>query len=289
VPVDAPRRTALVTGAARGIGRATAGALAVAGWDVVAGVRDPAALVPFAAPGVRVVRLDVTDPESVRAGVGEAEALTGGPLGLVVNNAGWALFGAVEDVDPDLARRVFDTNVFGALAVLQAALPGMRRAGGGVVVSVSTLSGRVPLPLFGLYSASKLALAAITEALALELAPVGVRAVVIEAGVVRTEFALATVVSGAAGGPDPLYGPIRDRVLGSLRAIRDQAGLEASDVAAAVVRAAEDPATPARLVLADAGLAAVADAVGGPAADALDQVRAHLGLPVAGEPDPPAR
>ena len=142
--MDTPPRTVLVTGASRGIGQATADAFVEAGWRVVAGMRDPAGATD--APGRDVVRLDVTDPASVRDAVGAAHEIAGGALDCVVNNAGWALFGAVEDVDLAIARREFETNLFGALAVIQAALPAMRRAGSGVVVGVSSLAGRIPVP-----------------------------------------------------------------------------------------------------------------------------------------------
>ena len=92
----------------------------------------------------------------------------------------------------------------------------MRRASRGVVVNVSTLAGRIPLPLFGMYSATKLALAAMSDALALELGASGIRVVHIEAGVVRTDFARSTVISGSAGAADSVYAPTRDRVLGNL-------------------------------------------------------------------------
>ena len=131
-----------MAGASRGIGRATADAFLARGWRVVAGMRDPAD--GTNAPGLHVARLDVTDPASVRDGVAAAHEVAGGSLGCVVYNAGWALFGAVEDVDLGLARHAFETNLFGAVAVMQAVLPPMRRAGSGVVVGVSTLSGRIP-------------------------------------------------------------------------------------------------------------------------------------------------
>jgi NAD(P)-dependent dehydrogenase (short-subunit alcohol dehydrogenase family) len=259
--METPPRTVLVTGASRGIGQATADAFVNAGWAVVAGMRDPADAT--GAPGRHVVRLDVTDPSSVRDAVDTAHEVAGGPLACVVNNAGWALFGAVEDVDLDIARREFETNLFGAVAVIQAALPAMRRAGSGVVVGVSSLSGRIPVPLFGMYSGSKLALAAVLEALALELGPVGVRAVLIEAGVVRTELARSTIVSGAAGEPESPYAVARAGVLGTFRGIREECGLEAHEVADAIVAAVEDDDAPFRTVLADPRLAVMApDAAG---------------------------
>ena len=268
-------RTVLVTGASRGIGQATVEAFVAAGWRVVAGMRDPADATD--APRRHVVRLDVTDPSSVRDGVGAAHEIAGGPLACVVNNAGWALVGAVEDVDIDLARRQFETNLFGALAVIQAALPAMRRAGSGVVVGVSTLAGRIPVPLFGMYSASKLALATVLEALALEVGPAGVRAVLIEAGVVRTELARSTVLSGAAGEPESPYAGTRAGVLGTLRGIREECGLEAHEVADAIVRAVEDDGAPFRSVLADRRLGVMApDAAGD--GERHEQVRRLFGL-----------
>ncbi len=250
----------LVTGASRGIGKATADAFVDAGWRVVAGVRDPAGT---DAPGRHVVRLEVTDPASVREGVGAAHEIAGGALACLVNNAGWTLVGAVEDVDLDLARRQFETNLFGAVAVMQAALPAMRRAGSGVVVGVSSLAGRIPVPLMGMYGGSKLALAAVLEALALELGPAGVRVVLIEAGVVRTDLARSTIVSGSAGEPESPYAGARTGVLGTLRGIREECGLEAREVAAAIVAAVEDDGAPFRSVLADPRLAVIApDAAG---------------------------
>ena len=254
--METPPRTVLVTGASRGIGQATAGAFLAAGWRVVAGMRRPADATDAA--GLHVVRLDVTDAASVRDAVGAAHEIAGGPLACVVNNAGWALFGAVEDVDLDIVRRQFETNLFGAIAVIQAALPAMRRAGSGVVVGVSTLAGRFPIPLFGMYAASKLALAAVLEALALEHGPAGVRAVLIEAGVVRTGFAGSTVISGSAGEQESPYAEVRAGVLGTLRGIREECGLEARQVADAIVAAVEDDGAPFRSVLADPGLAVVA-------------------------------
>jgi NAD(P)-dependent dehydrogenase (short-subunit alcohol dehydrogenase family) len=267
----------LVTGAARGIGRAVVEAFAASEWRVVAGVREPAGAGEFSGGDVHLVPLDVRDSDAVHAAVAAGEGLAGGALDCVVNNAGWALFGAVEDVDLDLAREEFETNVFGAVAVLQAALPAMRRAGRGVVVSVSTLAGRIPLPLFGMYSASKLALAGLCEALALEVAPDGIRVVLLEAGVVRTEFARSTRISGSVGIPESTYGTARDRVLGALRSIREEAGLEAEDVASAIRDAVDDDEAPFRVVLPDARLRPLGEAMGDEEGR-LEHVRRFLDL-----------
>ncbi len=145
------RPTVLVTGAGRGVGRATIEAFAAAGWSAVAGVRDPAAAEEAygGRDGVHVVRLDVTDPDSVTAGVREAEVVAGGALACLVSNAGYAVMGAVEEVDMDEVRAMFDTNFFGAARVIQAAVPAMREAGSGSVVMVSSVGAHIANPLVG--------------------------------------------------------------------------------------------------------------------------------------------
>jgi short-subunit dehydrogenase len=146
----------------------------------------------------------------------------------------------------------------------------MRRAGSGVVVGVSSLAGRIPVPLMGMYGGSKLALATILESLALELGPAGVRAVLIEAGVVRTELARSTVVSGAAGEPGSPYAEAMAGVLGTMRAAREESGLERREVADAIVAAVEDDHALFRRVLADPRFAEVAP-------DGADDGERHAG------------
>jgi NAD(P)-dependent dehydrogenase (short-subunit alcohol dehydrogenase family) len=280
VAVSAPdpsRRSVLITGASRGIGRATAEAFAGAGWCVIGAVRDPDSVEPFPGRAVALVPLDLSDAAQIAPAVERAQEIAGGPLGCVVNNAGWALFGAVDDVGLELARAQFEINLFGALAVLQAALPAMRRAGRGTVVAVSTLSGRIPVPLFSMYSASKLALAATCEALSLELASEGIRAIVVEAGVVRTEFAHATRISGSAGAPAGTHAQTRERVLGALRGAREEHGIPPARVAEAILGAAGDPGGPDRVVIADKFLGPLADALL-PPGDALGRAHRHFGL-----------
>lgn len=279
------RRSVLVTGAARGIGRATTEALAARGFQVFAAVRDPGSLVPFEDGRIEIVQMDVTVDSEVATAVDQVMERTGGALDCVVNNAGWSLFGAVEDVDIETAHRQFETNFFGALRVLQATLPAMRHSGAGVVINMSTVVGRIPLPLFGIYGASKVALSALSDSLAVEMRAVGVRVVHVEAGVVDTEFARSTVVSGLAGTADPLYGPIRDQVLGKIRGIRASSAIPVADVAAAIVAAIDEPSTPVRVLLSDPGLVQLDRAID----DAPDGVHAAVadffGLPPT--PTPP--
>jgi NAD(P)-dependent dehydrogenase (short-subunit alcohol dehydrogenase family) len=154
--------TVLVTGAGRGIGRATALRLAAAGWDVHAGVRDErdgAALVEKSPGRVRVVRLDITSSEDIDALNERLPA----PLDGVVNNAGIATIGPIEGLALDDIRREFEVNLIGQVAVTQAVLPRLR-ASRGRVVFVSSLSGRVAAPMIGAYCASKFALEGLADA-----------------------------------------------------------------------------------------------------------------------------
>src|SRR4051812_45067606 len=167
-------RTALVTGASTGIGRATALELARRGWAVLAGMRRPAEL----GPGITPVRLDVTSLE-------EVAALRGRPLDALVNNAGIAVTGPLEYLPLDELREQLEVNTVGQLAVTQACLPALRAARGRIV-NVSSISGRVAFPTYGPYAASKFALEALSDSLRRELRGSGVDIVVVEPGGVVT-------------------------------------------------------------------------------------------------------
>ncbi len=169
---------ALVTGAARGIGRATVERLAASGWDVVAGVRraEDGEMLSQAAPGrITPVMLDVTDEGQVAA----LDAALPARLDAVVNNAGVVVSGPVEAVPLGELRRQLEVNVIGQVAVTQAALPRLR-ASKGRLVFVSSLSGRVATPMTGAYNASKFALEALADSLRMELAPWRIRVTLIE-------------------------------------------------------------------------------------------------------------
>ncbi|HEY8552897.1 MAG TPA: SDR family NAD(P)-dependent oxidoreductase [Thermaerobacter sp.] len=181
--------TALITGASSGIGRASALALARAGWKVLAGVRreaDGHALREAAGPAVEPVLLDVTDPEQVRAAA-EAVDRRAGAAGLqgLVNNAGIAAAGPVELVPEAVWRQQLEVNVVGVVAVTRALLPALRR-GRGRLVLMGSVSGLVSLPFMAPYSASKFALEALADALRIELAPWGIRVCLIEPAAVAT-------------------------------------------------------------------------------------------------------
>jgi NAD(P)-dependent dehydrogenase (short-subunit alcohol dehydrogenase family) len=200
----------LVTGAARGIGRATALRLASAGWDVVAGVRhdeDGQALVAAGEGRVVPVSLDITDAEHLAA---LPDALPA-RLDALVNNAGIVVAGPVEGVPLDDLRHQLEVNVVGQVAVTQAVLPRLRSSRGRIVF-VSSLSGRVSTPMTGAYNASKFALEGMADALRMEVRPWGVRVVLVEPAQTDTdmwrdaESTLDTTVTALAPAHRELYG-----------------------------------------------------------------------------------
>jgi NAD(P)-dependent dehydrogenase (short-subunit alcohol dehydrogenase family) len=181
------KQVILITGASSGIGRATAIEAARRGHQVFASARRREDLADLTAKGIETLALDVTDPVSIERGVA-ATLAAAGRIDALVNNAGYGQYGAIEDVSPEEWRAQFDVNVFGALAVLSAVLPGMRAARRGTIVNVSSLAGKVTVPFAGAYCASKHALEAISDALRVELAPWRIRVVVVEPGPIQTHF-----------------------------------------------------------------------------------------------------
>ena len=179
---------ALVTGASTGIGRATARLLASSGYRVFATARTPEAEATLRQDGsMEVLRLDVGDEAAVTRTVHEVLDRAG-RVDALVNNAGYALVGATEDLTRDLLRRQFEVNVFGAMQLCREVLPSMRARRSGRIVNVSSLAGRVSVPMMGAYCASKFALEAFTDALRVEARPFGVGVALVEPGPVVTEF-----------------------------------------------------------------------------------------------------
>lgn len=179
----------LVTGCSSGIGRATAVEAAARGHRVFASARNPSDLADLERVGrLETLRLDVTDSGSTRAAV-EAVEKRAGRLDALVNNAGYAQYGAVEEITPEEWRAQFDVNLFGAIETTRAALPLIRRTGGGTVVMVSSVGGRLSIPFAAPYCASKHALEAVADALRVEVAPFGIRVVLVEPGPIETRFA----------------------------------------------------------------------------------------------------
>jgi len=181
-------KTVLVTGASSGIGEATALRLVKAGWKVVATARRPETLAALAAAGCATARLDLADDASLTEAVSQIVA-EHGPIGVLINNAGYSQSGVLETLPLDKVRAQFEANVFGLLRLTQLVLPAMRAQHWGKIVNVSSMGGKVQFPGGGAYHASKHALEALSDVLRFEVAGFGIDVVVIEPGLVRTRFA----------------------------------------------------------------------------------------------------
>lgn len=186
-PASSPAnyKVVLVTGASSGIGQATGWRLAAAGWRVFGTSRQPAG----ASGGVDMLVMNADDDNSVAEAVGAVVEKTG-RLDAVVNNAGWALMGPIEDTPIAEARAQMETNFFGVLRVCRAALPAMRAQGGGTIVNISSLGGIFGMPFSGIYSASKFAVEGLSESLRMETRHFGVHVVLIEPGDTRSQLPL---------------------------------------------------------------------------------------------------
>ena len=180
---NAQQKVALVTGVSGGIGRATADLLASRGWRTFGTMRQLA----DAPGGVELLRLDVRDAVSVESCV-KAVLVATGRIDVLVNNAGVALYGALEETSIDEAKALFDTNVFGVMRMTQAVLPVMRRQGAGRIVTIGSVAGFVAIPYEGIYVATKYALEGWAETLAYEVRRFGIRVVLIEPSFIRTDI-----------------------------------------------------------------------------------------------------
>jgi NAD(P)-dependent dehydrogenase (short-subunit alcohol dehydrogenase family) len=190
-------KAVLITGCSSGIGEATARRLAAGGWTVYASARRPESIEHLLGAGCHTLALDVTDEDSMRAAVDEIERAEGA-IGVLVNNAGYSQGGAIEQVPMEAARRQFETNVFGPIALTQLVLPGMRSQRWGKIVNIGSMGGRLTFPGGGLYHATKYSLEAISDALRFEVKGFGVDVVLVEPGLIVTEFAATAVAKAEA-------------------------------------------------------------------------------------------
>ncbi|MGN6871176.1 MAG: oxidoreductase [Solirubrobacteraceae bacterium] len=195
-----PSKTVLITGCSSGIGHATAELLAREGWTVYATARKPETLADLEAQGCQTLALDVTDEASMATAVETVENAEGA-VGVLINNAGYSQSGAVESVPIDQVRRQFDTNVFGLIRMCQLVLPGMRAQGWGRIVNLSSMGGRLTFPGGGMYHATKYAVEAISDALRFEVRGFGVEVVIVEPGLIVTNFGDTASASVQTDGP----------------------------------------------------------------------------------------
>jgi NAD(P)-dependent dehydrogenase (short-subunit alcohol dehydrogenase family) len=240
-------KTVLITGCSSGFGLETARYFLDRDWKVIATMRTPREDILPRSARVRVLALDVTDSESIRHAVAAA-----GPIDVLVNNAGIGMLGALEGTSMEIAREIFETNTLGTMAVIQAVLPQFRQRKAGVIVNVTSSVTLKPLPLLSVYTASKAAINAFTESLALELQQFNVRvSLVIPGRAPETRFG-ENAQPRIQGGIPEAYAGLAQSVFAGWQ--QSSAVTRALDVAEAVWRAANDPSCPVRI-------AAGADAV----------------------------
>ncbi len=253
-------RTWFITGASSGFGAAFVQHALELGDNVVATARRQETIQALAEREPRrvlAVTLDVTRPGQADRAVQQALERFG-RIDVLVNNAGYGVVGAVEETPEAELRAQMETNFFGAVAVMRAALPSMRAQRAGAIVNISSLGGQLSFAGFGAYSASKFALEGLSEALAQELAPFGIKVLIVEPGAFRTGFADSGALKTM-----PALAAYEDVVGGTRRFAQGMHGTQAGDplkAARAVARALQAPETPLRLQL---------------GRDAVDSVREH--------------
>ncbi len=235
-------RAAVVTGASTGIGLETARQLKAAGFDVFAGVRKDSDAEKVSSEGLRPLKIDVVDPEAIAAAAREVAAASPGGLAALVNNAGVAISGPLEFMPIDRLRDQMEINFTGQIAVTQAFLPQIRAAKGRIVF-VSSIGGKIAVPLNGPYSASKFALEAAADSLRREVRDQGIEVSVVEPGGVKTpiwEKGTATANEIEAGLPpeaDELYGELSAGLRKEAANIAAKTGLPPAAVAEKIVHA----------------------------------------------------
>ena len=242
-------KAVLITGCSSGIGHATAEHLAERGWTVYATARRPETLTDLEGKGCRVLALDVTSEESMKAAVNavtEAE----GAVGVLINNAGYSQSGAVESVPLEQARAQFETNVFGLLRLCQLVLPGMRAQGWGKVVNISSMGGRLTFPGGGLYHATKYSVEALSDALRFEVRGFGIDVILVEPGLIVTRFGEVAAGSVQQTGDGGAYGDFNRKVAevteGAYKGPMAKLGAGPEAVAKTILRAIESRRPKAR-------------------------------------------
>jgi len=236
--------TVMITGCSSGFGLETARHFLDQGWSVIATMRKPDETLLPASDKLRLLALDVTDRDSIARAVEAA-----GPIDALANNAGIGWLSAFEGTSEDAIRHIFDTNTMGTFEMIRAVLPQMRAKGAGIIVNVTSSVTLKPLPLLSIYTASKAAVNAYTECLALELAPLGIRThLVLPGQAPGTRFGAnaMAMMADAAAAPEA-YNPLVAQVMS---AFQENAGKEPTrpeDVVQAVWRAVTDANAPMRL------------------------------------------
>jgi NAD(P)-dependent dehydrogenase (short-subunit alcohol dehydrogenase family) len=246
---DNSLKTALVTGASSGIGKAAAVQLTELGYTVYAGARRVERMSDLADRGIRTRPLDVTDDATMVALV-EAIIAETGRIDVLVNNAGFGLYGALEDVPIEEARRQFEVNLFGLARLTQLVLPQMRAQRDGYVINVSSMGGKIWEPLGSWYHASKFAVEGLSDSLRVEVAELGIKVVIIQPGSIRSEWSGIAADQLEATSANTAYAGQAKIIGAALRAV-DRMPLASGPevVAEAIAKAVQSPKPRTRYVV----------------------------------------
>jgi NAD(P)-dependent dehydrogenase (short-subunit alcohol dehydrogenase family) len=241
-----------ITGTSKGFGRIWAEAALERGDQVIATARNLDTLAPLVqayGDSVLTLALDVTDKPAVDAAIAAAHEHFG-RLDVVVNNAGYGLFGAIEEVSEQQARAQLETNLFGALWVTQAALPIMREQGSGHIIQVSSIGGVQAFPTIGLYHASKWGLEGFSQSLAAEVAGLGIKVTIVEPTGYTTDWSGPSAVHAE---PLAVYGPVREQLAAAFGAVRNRRG-DPQATGAAILEIVDAEKPPLRVFFGDGPL-----------------------------------
>lgn len=229
-------KVALVTGASSGMGKEIARRLLGDGLTVYAAARRTDKMADLAEAGATVLALDITDDDSIAAAVAAIAAAHGG-VDVLVNNAGFGCYGAVEDTLIDDARYQFDVNLFGLARLTQLLLPHMREKNRGTIINISSMGGKIYTPLGAWYHASKHALEGWSDCLRLELAPFGINVVIVEPGMITTAFGDVLIAPMLKRSGSGAYADLADKIARATKNTYERGGSPASVIADVVSRA----------------------------------------------------
>jgi len=250
-------KVALVTGSSSGIGFETALALARENYFTFASMRNTnkaEKILEIAKKenlNLEVIELDVDKEESIKSAVKKIQEQKG-RIDVLVNNAGYGLFGCVEDISIEELKAQFETNFFGVVRLIQEIAPSMRKQGSGIIVNVSSIAGKIGFPGTPAYISSKFALEGLSESMRYELSPFGIKTIIIEPGVIKTDFFSSMKV--AKGKPDSPYKEITEKVMNGVKMMSEM-GTPPDEVAKTIIKAiqTEEP-LPRYIVGSDASM-----------------------------------
>ena len=250
-------KVALITGSSSGIGFETSLALARANFFTFATMRDTSKadkiqeIAKKENLSLEVVQLDVDKEDSIKSAVKKILEQKG-RIDVLVNNAGYGLFGCIEDISIDELKAQFETNFFGVVRLIQETAPIMRKQGSGIIVNVSSVAGRIGFPGTPAYISSKFALEGLSESMRYELSPFGIKTIIIEPGVIKTNF--FSSMKSTKGKPNSPYKEITEKVMNGVKMMAEM-GTPAADVAKTIINAIQtDEPLPRYIVGSDAAM-----------------------------------